>query len=451
MEVDGTLVPTAATAPYPKFYLSLTCGKITAVSLPFDFFAPPRSSDLPRTVAEVGAIFLTQGVALTKTVKDKDGKDVEVPRMKVLMKKRQPVLDKDGKPVMVPIRQQLVRQKDSKPGKLPVFKKGDLIYKKNGKPKLEGNDPGFVYRGHHGRIVRGNGLSGSLKLDAYPRWDALIAKGGATEDERVIASVMAENEGAFDSINAWDSQILSLGAMQKTFAPGGGGELATQLAEFKSAQPALFDRFLGQYGWDIVGGNAVYTDPATNQPCSGEDLFEKVRAGITLDELKHPVRKTNTLLAPFVLLGQNELYQDKQVVDFIARLHLALDRKPTTTAKSLSPPASDLYDFKIGDCFHSTLGKTVVLDQSVNTPYCVAVHVGVALRLLYAKIPLTGSKQDPRQWTAAERKIYEKALIEIYGPLRDTQQGAAIPMTHPPSRYEAILKKFRSCGYQVWP
>lgn len=290
-----------------------------------------------------------------------------------------------------------------------------------------------------------------MKLDAYPRWDALIAKGGATgatEDERIIASVMAENEGAFDSINVWDTQILSIGAMQKTFAPGGGGELAEQLDEFKSEQPALFDRFLGQYGWDIVGGNAVYTDPVTKQPYSGEDLFEKVREGITLNELKHPVRKASSILAPFVLLGQNEVYQDKQVADFIKRLHKALALKPGRNTDSFNPPR---YDFIVSDCFHSNLGRTVVLDQSVNTPNCVILHVGAALRELYTKVPLTGSKQDPRQWTVAERKIYEKILIGIYGPLRNTPQGVGPPMTHPPSRYEQILSKFRSCGYQLWP
>ncbi|RIY06908.1 hypothetical protein D0T11_17935 [Hymenobacter rubripertinctus] len=330
-------------------------------------------------------------------------------------------------------------------------KKGQLRFKPNGQPLLEGNEPGFLYEGHMGRRAAGQKKAGrSLKLNAYPRWDDLIVNGVATAAERVVASIMADNEGAFDSINAWDDQILSIGIMQKTFRRnptgiiGGGGELIQQITEFKRDHRALFDRFLGQYGWDVTTRRAVYTEPGTNIIYTEEELFEKVREGITDENIKHKTKKRSTLLAPFVLLGQNEIFQDKQVQDFIARLHQALAVRPALNTSKLNAPT---YSFTAADCFQSSLGQTIVLDHSVNRPNCVGPHIGVALRQLFNELSLPLAKQDPRQWTAADRLRYEPRLIEIYGPLRDTRQGIWPPMySKGGSRYTAILAAFRARG-----
>lgn len=60
---------------------------------------------------------------------------------------------------------------------------------------------------------------GQLAFKNFLGWDELIAARDATEDERAIISAVAPNEGNFDAVQSWDTQIVSVGAMQKAISP----------------------------------------------------------------------------------------------------------------------------------------------------------------------------------------------------------------------------------------
>jgi hypothetical protein len=386
IEVPDVSVPNALVNPKPRFYLLLISGKLSTVTLGFDFATPPPPSDFPKTKDDVGKIFVTS--------------------------------------------------------------------------KVKKNVPGFVYEGHKGQKTKNQKqASKSLKMRAYARWDYLITNKLATEMERIAISAMADSEGAFDSINAWDDQILSLGVMQKTFVRnqklniGGGGELVAQLNVFKQTNLALYERFLGQYGWSMTPTGALYTDPVTKKTYSGQALFDKVREGITALDITSKKRKENDLLAPFVLLGQNEIFQDLQVKDYLTRLRQALAKHPTDADHKTGHP------YRASDCFQSAFGMALVLDQSVNRPACVAPFIGEALKQFFVKNPTANT--DPRQWQPSERLDYESQLIIIYGPLRDKplpnfNSTPKKPKPNYPamytgggSRYTELMNTFKAMGYKL--
>ncbi|WP_407266659.1 hypothetical protein [Tenacibaculum maritimum] len=56
---------------------------------------------------------------------------------------------------------------------------------------------------------------GSEKLADYKYWGNLIKEKKVTKEEKDILIGMSENEGKLDSIQSYDSEILTIGAMQK--------------------------------------------------------------------------------------------------------------------------------------------------------------------------------------------------------------------------------------------
>jgi len=77
-------------------------------------------------------------------------------------------------------------------------------------------------------------------------------------------------------------------------------------------------------------------------------------------------------------------FQKKQVVDFIARMRVALSKSPLGYAN----PASDF--------FQSRLGRALVLDHDVNAPANVSRSLKSAIDVLRSRHP--GLSLDPYQW-----------------------------------------------------
>ncbi|HJP69322.1 MAG TPA: SH3 domain-containing protein, partial [Sphingomicrobium sp.] len=76
---------------------------------------------------------------------------------------------------------------------------------------------------------------GTLTLANAPGLTAMLASGEITASEKRIIAAMAPNEGKLDSVQSYDDQVVTAGAMQKTIRPDdGGGEFATQVADFRA-------------------------------------------------------------------------------------------------------------------------------------------------------------------------------------------------------------------------
>ncbi len=225
---------------------------------------------------------------------------------------------------------------------------------------------------------------------------------------------MSANEGDLDAVQAYDSQIVSIGAMQKTVNPGGQGELPVQLREFRDdpATQSVFDRVLGSKGYSldrpILGKNKdgsikygsdtlSYIDPKTPNASSitGSDLSDFIR--------NNRDRWPDTL-GPFRELGRTPEFQRKQILDFNDRLTKSLNVTPKG------------YSNSIGDYVTSEHGSALVLDQDVNAPGNVSRNFGQALNQFYTANPKIST--DPTTWTAAERAGHEAAIIENYSKLR---------------------------------
>lgn len=260
-------------------------------------------------------------------------------------------------------------------------------------------------RNHPPQTYYGPLYVGTKKLDKCTGWDDLIAKSKATEDEKAIVIAMSSNEGNMDAVQAWDWQTFSAGAMQKTVTPEGYGELPQQIWEFQNENPSLFEEIFGRCGWSIKqerGPRIYYSSSDTaNEKITGQELYVFIKKGFQEADSGFP--KESKPLASIAHAMINEEYQKKQVVDFIGRLHIAIDKKPSGYRNSAS------------NFFLSRLGRALVLDHDVNAPGNVSTDLGTSINTLRARH--TGLSADPAQW-GDNREQYENELIQIYGPSR---------------------------------
>lgn len=62
--------------------------------------------------------------------------------------------------------------------------------------------------------------------------------------KKEIFNAMSANEGNIDSLQSYDSEILTAGAMQKTINASGAGEFPQQVFDFKDRHPHLYIKLL---------------------------------------------------------------------------------------------------------------------------------------------------------------------------------------------------------------
>jgi hypothetical protein len=254
-----------------------------------------------------------------------------------------------------------------------------------------------------------------------PGWNDLVDSGQVTLSEQKVISRMAENEGGhMDSLQGWDSEIVTLGAMQKTVNAQGNGELPKQVYDFSQTNPDKYKTLFADKGWTVAQtgtgtGPADYTmsfkDPA--------DPKAKTLDGTALRNYIHandPAAWDKTM-TPLLAAGRDVDFQKKQIVDFKSRLNGAVDQVPTGAA----------YSKPISAYVTSEQSAALVLDQSVNRPAHVAGSFGEALDKFYVANPK--APVDPATWTAEQRAQYESEIIANYIAARN-----ATTMTDPAER-----------------
>jgi hypothetical protein len=240
---------------------------------------------------------------------------------------------------------------------------------------------------------------------------------------------MSANEGKLDSVQSYDSEILTAGAMQKTVNPIGLGEFPTQVADFRAEDEATYQELFERCGWSVdgTGRSAMmyYTHPVlTNgKKITGKDLKDIIRAGCSTDTYKH--RLDNIPLSVIVHAITDKRYERLQLMDFITRLRN--DILPVNPLK---------HSFPIASYFRSDLGRATALDQHVNRPGHVRRDIGQALDHFFSSH--SSVPKDPEEW-GAQRTLYELEIIEYYGHNREMARVQGVSVA--PTRYAALKSK----------
>lgn len=276
-----------------------------------------------------------------------------------------------------------------------------------------GSGPGYVMR---------KPANPDFRIGDSPAWTNLVATGQVTASEQRVISHMAANEGRLDSVQAYDSQIASLGAMQKTINPQGTGELPKQVWDFRQENPAKYQTLFADRGWTVehTGKGTSASDYTMRLTVDGQVLTARETAAYIKD--KANPEHWNVALDPLMRAGRDPDFQSLQIRDYKDRLDTALGVVPRGPA----------YTQPVSAYLTSEQGAALVIDQHINTPAYVARSFGRALDAFYAANPKAPA--DPTQWTDAQRAAYEPTILTNYQAQRVTSG-----MAHAADRYDRIV------------
>ncbi|CCH03212.1 EF hand domain protein [Fibrella aestuarina BUZ 2] len=271
-----------------------------------------------------------------------------------------------------------------------------------------------------------NNKTNKQPISGYRRWHSLIDSQQITEGDAKTMLLMSPNEGDFNAVQAYDNQALTMGAMQKTIAPDGKGELTDQMVAFKARKPDKYKTVFQDQGWDTeevevtktVGkgkkkktitttetrAKYTYTNSKGEQVTIGGDklyAFIKSYCDPNTDaETKAEVEKA---LDAMRKAGEDDEFKDQQIIDFKKRIDKATGTKPKG------------YDYPIADYMTSDKGRALALDQSVNRPAYLSTDYGSALDTFYKNNPKVS--KNPADW-GENRETYQDEINSIYGPAR---------------------------------
>lgn len=236
---------------------------------------------------------------------------------------------------------------------------------------------------------------------------SLAALGLGDSAIRVMLSV-SENEGNLDAVNTWDNSFMTFGMFQWTIGAGSDpGELPALLKKVKSADEAVFRKYYGQYGLDVVGADEVSGYLSLNgekiATPSGKELL-----------------RTYEWAFSFWFSGQDPLVQSIQTQHALERIRRFYK--------------SDAYRVKghyVSNLLTSEYGVALVLDNHVNRPGYV--------RPCLEKAMDQAGLSNPSSWGTAE----ERKLIDAYLKVRETYGSS--PMTDAGKR-AAVTRKYVDNG-----
>ncbi len=254
---------------------------------------------------------------------------------------------------------------------------------------------------------------GNIPIDQFSGWSEMVKSGAVTESEKRIIIIMSANEGNLDTVQSYDDQTLTAGAMQKTISPEGAGEFPAQVAEFRDKEPELYKALFENCGWTVEGsgGSAVMyysnKDLTGSKKVTGTELKKLIRDPKKFNKINRQKKllQESKPLAAIIKAIKHERFLEHQVSDFVKRLKKVMNIK-ITDGKIVG---------KVSDYFKSELGRATVLDQHVNKPAYVVTDIKAAVHSYIAGNP--NVKPDPATWGADHSKI-EAGVLEIYGKAR---------------------------------
>lgn len=291
-----------------------------------------------------------------------------------------------------------------------------------------------------GYVIEGSEIN---SLRNYSKWNSLFnakdSKGRPlkTVHEKKVMCAVSGHEGFFDTVQTYDSEVATVGAMQKTVNVGGGGEFKLQLEEFKVENPDKYQELFESKGWSIVScenktkkGTTIkdttlqYIDPSdrTMKPLTGKEL----KAWLNRKEEPVPkdIKKAMEVLRD---AGRDPAFQCKQVMDFNKRLLDSLNGKP----RGYRHPAKKYLT--------SEKGRAMVLDTSVNAGEGRAsAAFGQVLDRFYENHP--NASKDPSLWPSENKQSYEDEILNIFQQRRlEKYKNGKTLVTDPKKRNAAIM------------
>ncbi|MBF9000438.1 hypothetical protein [Vibrio nitrifigilis] len=231
-------------------------------------------------------------------------------------------------------------------------------------------DNNIVVKATRYNSVMGPVIWGNHSLDSVNEiWDKLIDNSTITQNESIIIKSMAKNEGKLDSVQSYDSELLTAGAMQKTIKVEGNGELLEQLIKFSENNKKEYIEYFYDYGWIIKNDNLFFQhqDIADGRLLSGNELKTIIRSSCIGKNVGDVID-----CIPIKNLGysiQQDAYVKLQILDFVKRLRFVLNSQITIKNNSHT----------IGSIFTDNLSRAVILDQSVNRPGYVKRDLELAI------------------------------------------------------------------------
>jgi hypothetical protein len=270
---------------------------------------------------------------------------------------------------------------------------------------------------------------GTKTLEKSPVLADLAEAGEISQSERRIIVAMSANEGKLDSVQSYDSEVLTAGAMQKTINPIGSGEFPTQVASFRLENENAYKELFEKCGWTVEGSGQsarmYYSHPelTKGKPITGQNLKSLIRENCSFENFRK--KSKNVPLSSIVNAITNKAFERKQIMDFVTRLR-----------KSILPINPTGYLYPIGAYFKSDLGRASALDHHVNRPAYVSRDIGRALDGFFEgnqDIP-----KNPENW-GVNRGAYELQIVDSYGRNREMAKPGGIPVA--PVRYAALKSR----------
>jgi len=223
---------------------------------------------------------------------------------------------------------------------------------------------------------------------------------GLTDSAVNVMTAVSENEGNLDAINTWDNAFMTFGMFQWTAGTGSDrGELPALLQKIKSADEAVFHKYFGRHGLDVID-----TDEITG-------FFTLAGQTLAASFQKEQLRSHEWAFY-FWLSGQDSLVQTVEIQHALSRIN--------TFYRSNSYGVKGSF---IADLITSEYGVGLLLDNHVNRP-------GYVKPCLEKALAQTGLA-NPQNWdTADERKLIDAYLVvrETHGryPMTDAAKRAAV-------------------------
>jgi hypothetical protein len=268
---------------------------------------------------------------------------------------------------------------------------------------LAGNEVRFT------KFKRGVYVFGQRKpLDFIHANRLSLSDRGLTDSAINVMAAVSENEGNLDAVNTWDNSFMTFGMFQWTAgAASDPGELPALLRKIKMADEAVFEKYYGQHGLDIVGTDEI----------SG--FFTLKGQQLAAPSQKELLRAYEWAFY-FWFSGQDPVVQTIEIQHALSRIN--------TFYRSNSYRVRGHF---VADLITSEYGVGLVLDNHVNRP-------GYIKPCLEKAMDQTGLA-NPQNWDTTD----EGKLIDAYLKIRETH--GRYPMTDAAKR-AAVTKKYLDNG-----
>lgn len=232
-----------------------------------------------------------------------------------------------------------------------------------------------------------------------------------------VMQAVSNLEGGFDSVNTYDTGLISVGFIQFACLENGSGALGRLLQSYKTRQPATFQTDFRQFGIDVTAfGHLVAIHPETGEELVGARAAETIAAD-------------KRLTAVFQRAGKNSRPYQIEQLRMAQRLFDPRFQKFTATINGQS------FNIFVNDVIRSEAGLATIMDRLINTG-----SIGDLANAVTALATETGAK------TISDVARYEDVLIGNLSYRRDFTKVATLNRPASSLSYSSVRPKSSISG-----